>query len=76
MGFTVEVKYWKKIGPYAYEPHSTSKRDMKREMEFREEHLGIVEAWCPVCKAVVEPEPYLNATGIDHVCPWCGARLW
>ena len=76
MGFTREVRYWKKIGPYAYEPHSTSKRDMKREMEFREEHLGIVEAWCPACQAVVEPEPYLNAAGIDHVCPWCGTRLY
>jgi len=75
MGYTREVRYSKQIGPRAYEPHSYSRRDMEKEMAFRAEHLGIVEAWCSECRAVVDLEPELNAAGIDHVCPWCGTRL-
>jgi len=69
-------KYFKRIGQCAYEPHSCSRRGHEEGDGVQAEHLSVMEAWCPECQAIMEPGPELNATGIDHVCPWCGTRLY
>lgn len=66
---TRDVKYWKRISEYVYAPHSTSAKER-----------GIImardsEAWCSMCKAIVEPDGKLDATGITNICPFCCTEL-
>jgi len=68
---TSTVKYFKRIGDKTFEPHSTSKADMKRQMDFNNS-IDIEEAWCNNCKAVVEPEGAVDVQGGYLRCIWCG----
>jgi hypothetical protein len=35
------------------------------EMAYR----GLI--WCPLCKAAVEPDGRVDATGVYAICPFC-----
>ena len=63
------VKYWKRIGPYRYEPFACTKEEMLRLIDPDK------EAWCEDCEAVVEFESGLDALGLYLKCPFCGGRL-
>lgn len=61
------VKYWKRTGQDTYEPHSASKAERSLVMYKRRN-----EAWCPHCKAIVEPvEMIFGGGGFVPSCPFC-----
>ena len=65
------VRYWKKVGPDTREPHSCSVEERNLVMHYRGD-----EAWCPECKAVVEPvEMFFRVGFVSRACPWCETRL-
>jgi len=50
MGYTREVKYWKRISTYEYEPFACTKKEMFALIDPDKDR------WCPDCQAVVEFE--------------------
>lgn len=65
MGKSREVKYFKRISTYVYEPFASTKKELEDLLDPDK------EAWCPVCKAVVEFESVLDAQGLRIRCPFC-----
>lgn len=68
MAYTKDVKYWKRIDTYIYEPYACTKKEMQKL-------LKDTEAWCADCQAVVEFETSLDITGLNNICPFCGRHL-
>lgn len=64
--------YYKKTldasGDTIFIPFADSRRDMKRR-------LAAGETFCPDCRAVVDYENKLDATGLIDICPFCHTEL-
>ena len=61
-----KVRYWFKTDITTFVPLACTRRELYREMVARD------LLWCDHCKAAVEPEGRLDATGLSSFCPWCG----
>lgn len=60
------VRYWLKTTETAREPLATNKTELRTVCQAR----GL--AWCKTCQAAVEPEGFLDNTGVNNRCPFCG----
>lgn len=65
---TRPVRYWRKTSPTTLEPFAACKDELL--LLLREQGLE----WCPMCRAAVEPDSKLDATGLTNICPFCGAE--
>ena len=63
------VKYWLKLSEMEFEPLAISRAGLAIECEAK----GLM--WCKTCEAAVETEGYLDATGLNGRCPFCGEDL-
>jgi hypothetical protein len=63
------VRYWLKTTETAREPLAASKAELWVVCRAR----GLV--WCGTCQAAVEPEGFLDNTGINNRCPFCGEEI-
>jgi len=70
MGYTRDVRYWKRISTYEYEPFACTKKEMFALIDPDKER------WCPDCQAVVEFEGGLDKLGLYIKCPFCGGKFF
>ena len=69
------INYDERIGHTTYRGFATTKKDLRRQLDWQNTHNDNHVAWCPACHAVVAVESHLMAYGLTDMCAWCYSEI-